>query len=187
MRARSRVLPVVLVALALPSTALAKPTRTVAPPGDSGLSQYLEVVPTAQGPSPPGVGGPGSGGHAGALTTSQQRQLNALGPSGRTLVGVVEATAPQSLGVPVASRAATRSAGSVGVKGSAKPGEAAAGGESVPAAGLPSVSGSSPVSLVLGTAIGRGGGVGLWLPAFILASLAAVTTLAVVRRRRTVS
>ena len=38
-----------LAALVLPAGALAKRT-TVAPPGNSGISQYLEVVPTAAGP-----------------------------------------------------------------------------------------------------------------------------------------
>ena len=179
MRYRTRIVLLALLAIAAPATAVAK-TKTVAPPGDSGLNQYLEVVPTAQGPTPPGGGGPGGGGRS-ALTATQQRQLNALGPGGRTLAAVVEATAPQSLGVPEANRAASPSAGAAGGAGGAGPGVVDA-----PAAKLPSVSGSSPASLILGAAVGRGGGgIGLWLPAFMLASLAGVMALVVVRRRRT--
>jgi len=188
MRFGTRVLLLSVLALALPATAVARGRATVAPPGDSGITQYLEVVPTAQGGSPPraagGAGGGTTGGQGGALTASQQRQLNALGPDGRTLAAVVDATAPQSLGVPVPGRAANGSASSVGGRG-AGVGARASGADSVPAASLPSASGSSPASLMLDAAAGRGGGgLGWLLPALMLASLVGVTLVAV-RRRRT--
>lgn len=41
-----------LLALAVPATAAAQTATTNAPPGNSGLSQYLEVVPTASGNAP---------------------------------------------------------------------------------------------------------------------------------------
>jgi len=189
MRCLSRMLMLGLLALALPATAVARGRATVAPPGDSGITQYLEVVPTAQGGSPPraggGAGGGTTGGQGGALTASQQRQLNALGPDGRTLAAVVDATAPQSLGVPVPGRAANGSASSVRGAGGAGVGAQASGADSVPAASLPHASGSSPASLMLDAAAGRGGGgLGWLLPAFMLASSVGVT-LVVVRRRRT--
>ena len=95
-----------LAALVLPAGALAKRT-TVAPPGNSGISQYLEVVPTAAGPSPPSVGGgPVGGGQGGVLTDLQRHRLDGSGPNGRTLVTVVDATAPQQPGAAPANRSA---------------------------------------------------------------------------------
>jgi hypothetical protein len=176
-------LPLALLALALPATAVAR-TNTVAPPGDSGISQYREVVPTAQGATPPSGGGTGGAGHGagGALPAAEQRQLNALGPDGRTLAAVVDATAPQALGVPIA----VRSAGSVRQMRGTPAGAQASGEGSVPAASTYSATGSSPASLMFDAAVGRGGGGAGWLlPAFMLASVVGVTLLAVRRRRAT--
>jgi hypothetical protein len=182
MRQLTRILLLGLVVLGVPATALARTRATVAPPGNSAISQYFEVVPTAQGGSPPhaggGAGGGTAGGQGGALTAGQQRKLNALGPGGRTLATIVEATAPQTLGVPVPSRHAAKPTGAAG-------GNAASGGASADSEKLPMVSGDSPASLILHAAAGGGGGgVGVLLPAFMLASLVGVT-LVVIRRRRT--
>src|SRR2546421_8033190 len=52
----------------LPATAIAK-RHVIAPPGNSGVSQYVETVPTAQGGRPTsslhGHGGGGAGGGGG--------------------------------------------------------------------------------------------------------------------------
>src|SRR3974390_1127292 len=90
MRHLTRILPIVLLCLGLPATAAAR-LRTIAPPGDSGISQYAEGIPTGAGAAPPrGGGGGGLGGQGGALTASQRGYLNALGPDGRTLAAVVD-------------------------------------------------------------------------------------------------
>jgi hypothetical protein len=213
MRCLPRILPfagLALLAAALPATAAAR--LTVAPPGDSAISQYAEVVPTGAGASPPRAGGQGggAGGHGGVLTASQSRRLNALGPDGRTLAAVVDATAPQSLGVPVLgapvpSRSATRlanphgraagaasaGAGRYGTGGRAAGTASAGAGRygtatgSGAAANLPFAPPSSPASRLVDAATGGGGGgLGVLLPALMLASAVGVTLLAV-RRRRT--
>jgi hypothetical protein len=182
MRHLTRILPISLLCLGLPATATAR-LRTVAPPGDSGISQYAEVVPTAAGATPPRGGGGALGGQGGALTAIQRGDLNALGPDGRTLAAVVDATAPQALGVPVASRAETRSATGVGRAGGSG-GESEGSSGSPDASSLPSSPTSSPVSIVLGAAAGQGsGGLGIWLPGFMLVSALGVGVLAVRRRR----
>ena len=183
MRHLTRILPIALLCLGVPATAAAR-LRTVAPPGDSGISQYAEVVPTAAGATPPRGGGGGAvGGKGSALTASQRGHLNALGPDGRALAAVVYATAPQALGVPVASRAATRPATGVGRAGGSGGASADSSGSPV-ARSLPSSPTSSPVSIVLGAAAGQGsGGLGIWLPGFMLVSALGVGVLAVRRRR----
>ena len=187
MRHLTRILPIALLCLGVPATAAAR-LRTVAPPGDSGISQYAEVVPTAAGATPPRGGGGGAvGGKGSALTASQRGHLNALGPDGRALAAVVYATAPQALGVPVPSRAATRSAtgvGRAGGSGGGSTGSPGASGSPAASAALPSSSRSSPVSMLLGAAAGDGGGgLGIWLPGFMLVSALGVGVLAVRRRR----
>jgi hypothetical protein len=183
MRYLTRILPVTIVALVLPGPAWA--ARTVAPPGASGITQYLEVVPTAAGASPPGIGGgPGRGGNAGAgpqsggvLTETQRHRLNGIGPDGRTLAAVVDATAPQQAGPASATAAASA------LERTGAPGEGASG----PPGGQPLSSGSSasPASLVLDAVGGQGaGGLGAFLPAFMLLSALALAGTYVVRRRR---
>jgi hypothetical protein len=183
MRHLPRILPIVLLVLALPAAAIGKPRRTVAPPGVSGISQYVEVVPSAAGPTPP-RGGAGASGPGSPLTASQSRYLNGLGPDGRTLAAVVDATAPQTLGVPVQGRSVTpaRPAGGTGAGPS---GVAQPHGNLPATANLPLDPTSSPVSMILGAA-GGGGGPGVLLPGFLLVSALAAGALAV-RRRRTAS
>lgn len=71
--------------LCLPSRALA---RVVAPPGNAGVEQYVEVVPGAEGNVPVG-----SHRHAGgALTGAQRRRLQGAGAEGAALAAFAEAT-----------------------------------------------------------------------------------------------
>lgn len=183
MRFLTRILLVAVAVLALAAAASAKTRVTVAPPGDSGISQYAEVVPTGAGGSPPRPGaGPGGGGPAGVLSASQRSQLGALGPNGRTLEAVVDATAPQTFGISVAGGATTRSGGRSGTSWGSDVGDRGAGAGATP--DLHAASASSPVSMLLGAAAGNGGGgVGYLLPGFMLASACAATVLAVRRRR----
>ncbi len=186
MRFLTRILPVTIVVLGLAATASAKTRVTVAPPGDSGISQYAEVVPTGAGGSPPRPGGgPGGGGQASVLSPTQRSQLDALGPNGRTLESVVDATAPQTFGIAVAGGASTRPGARSGTAGRPEGGGLAPGAGAGATADLHSGSGASPVSMLLGAAAGHGGGgVGYLLPGFMLASAIAAMLLAV-RRRRT--
>jgi hypothetical protein len=170
-----------LSALVLPAGAVAKRT-TVAPPGNSGISQYLEVVPTAAGPSPPSAGGgPVGGGHGGVLTDIQRQRLDSAGPNGRTLAAVVDETAPQQ------PAPAPASGGAAGLGRSGAPGEgASAPSRSVdtPQA-LPATSGGSPASLILDAVGGSGSsGVGGLLPSFLLVSALAAAGAYAIRRRR---
>lgn len=91
----------VLLSLAIPATAFARaPIRTIAPPGVSGVSQYLETIPTAKGnrPSlsvvPSGGNGPGSSSGSSALSASTRRALDRQGSAGRQAAALADATAP---------------------------------------------------------------------------------------------
>jgi hypothetical protein len=98
MRAPPRTLVAVavaaLAALGAPAAAAAK--RVIAPPGNSGVGQYVEVVPTAGGGVPVGGAQPGKGP---VLPASTVHRLAASGPEGKAL----EAFA-QSTGTPTGSR-----------------------------------------------------------------------------------
>lgn len=179
----------VLGALVLSGTAAAKPPTTIAPPGDSAVSQYVEDVPTDRGatPSPPSAGSQG-----GALTTGQARRLDGLGSQGRVLASVVNATAPAA----AAGSSRARGAGDSSAAGSG--GAAAAGvgfgrGGSSGGAGtgsasaLPLAGGRSPASLLVHAFVGGGaGGLGIILPAMMLAAAFGAVAWSV-RRRRTAS
>jgi hypothetical protein len=152
------------LALVIPTAAAAQGPATLAPPGNSGVSQYLEVVPTDNGSRPSSSQGPAGGG----LTPSQRRTLDGLGPSGRTLAAVVAATSPEpASGGHSSAVAQPRSADT----GTSRP-------ATQPAA-APSASGvRSPLSSIASAAVGSGGGgMGWLLPAVLV-----VTTLAFVVR-----
>lgn len=178
MRLLTRILPLAVVAASLPGSAAAKPRTTVAPPGASGITQYLEVVPSAAGPTPPGP--VASDGHGSALTDGQRRQLDGLGPDGRKLAAVVDATAPQSPGPSGASPPAT----AAGRAGSQAGGGPEVAGGSGTAAKLPPQTGGSPASLILDAVGGReGAGFGALLPVFMLTSALVAAAYGLWRRR----
>ena len=157
-----------LVALALPAVALAG-GGTVAPPGLSAVSQYVEDVPTVKGnrPSssvviPPKGGGPGSpssSGTSGAGASAQSalpapvvKRLDHAGSAGQGAAALALATAPVlSRHKPVAS-------------------------------GPP----AAPGAAVLGslTGVSGAGGMGVFLPLFLAVTLVAVTAAGIARRRR---
>jgi hypothetical protein len=150
---------VALLLIALPSAAIAQAPTTNAPPGNSAIDEYLETVPGATGnqrPRPPAAGG---GSSKAALTPAQRARLERLGPDGKALADAVDATAP-------ARPRATDRAGE-------------------PAVAPQTGAGRSPLSEVLDAAAGHddGGGMGIVLPAILLATLLGVIALAVARRR----
>ena len=143
----------VVLALALPALAHAQAPQTNAPPGNSAVDEYLETVPGATGNARPRTPTPGGSGGS-ALTAAERARLERLGPDGKTLADAVEATAP-------AKRAAAE----------VKPDLDAAGG--------------SPARELLDAVAGDdgGGGMGLVLPAILIAALLAAITLVLLRRR----
>jgi hypothetical protein len=161
---------VLSVALAAPSAAAAAsqpPVTTIAPPGNSAIDEYKETVP---GPGGDQSEPPGGTGHHGALTPDQQRALNKLGPDGRALASVVDATAPRSAH---SSRAPSSTGSGLG----SAPATAATAG---------AVGARSTVSATLAAAVGHdgGGGMGLLLPLLLAAGLLGVIVRGAARRWR---
>lgn len=144
----------VALALALPTTAIARrSTGTIAPPGNSAVSQYVEDIPTAKGERPtstihPG-GGPGRPGGGASVPLSQgaARALNHRGPDGRGAAAVAEATSPLGHGL-----------GGTG-------------------------GGSSPFATIVKTATGSSGGLGALLPILLIVVAIGGGLIALRRRR----
>lgn len=147
---RALTMLVALVLLAAPAVAPAQQPLTNAPPGNSAIDEYLETVPGATGNQVPRR--PGTGGHV--LTPAQRKRLEALGPDGKALADVVDATAPPP----------------------AKPGQKIdlddAKGRSPVSAVIEAATGSN-----------GGAGMGVFLPIILLASLVGTIVLVVLRRR----
>lgn len=171
------------ILLATPAWAQAR-VHAIAPPGNSGVSQYLETVPTAGGNQPTntvhpraggvgagGSGGPGStGGNGGSgavvhIAPSTQRALAEKGPDGVAAAALAQATAP-------------RGGSSRAVAGGA------AAASSAPATSTDD--GSSPTASVFKALTGStgGGGVGPLLPIVLIGSALAAAGLGLTRRRR---
>ncbi|MGH2831564.1 MAG: LPXTG cell wall anchor domain-containing protein [Solirubrobacteraceae bacterium] len=77
-----------LLLLVLVSAPSAK-AKVLVPPGNSGASQYVEVVPSAEGGVTPGAQ---SHNHARVLAPSTERSLKSLGPEGRAVASFAQAT-----------------------------------------------------------------------------------------------
>jgi hypothetical protein len=92
---------VAIAALASPIVApAAAKTSTVSPPGNSGLTQYLEVVPTASGNKP----SKNVKKDKSPLSDRQQQRLAKAGSDGRALLKVVSGTSPQHPSKPKRAR-----------------------------------------------------------------------------------
>jgi hypothetical protein len=108
----------VLVAALLPAVSQAG-VRTIAPPGNSGVSQYTEVIPTAKGNRPtssipPGAAGIGGASASGAapgssLSAAAVRGLAKRGKDGKRAAALALAGGP---GPATASGSGSRSRGS---------------------------------------------------------------------------
>jgi hypothetical protein len=167
-----------VVALVLPTGAAAR-SGTVAPPGNSGISQYLETIPTVGGGRPTntvtprgggGAGGSGgagrsagagpsggAGGAGGAVSAATRRVLARQGSDGRAAAALAGATAPADAGAGVGS-----------------------GSESGEGRG---VGGSSPTAAVLDALTGSGGGLGPVLPIILVATGFGAAAVALRRHR----
>jgi hypothetical protein len=160
----------VLLALVLPTTAYAH-AKTVAPPGNSGVSQYLETIPTAQGGRPSATvnsGGNASGGQ-GALSAATERAFAKQGAIGVQAAALVNATAPS----PAGSRSSHKGTATLAPSASQGP---------PPSGGIGDSAASSVAKALTGSSSGSGLG---WLLPAILASLAiAGGAVALIRRRR---
>lgn len=172
-----------LVLLVVPAAARAHhggaPGGSLAPPGNSAISQYLEVVPTAAGGKPSsnvrhsrssGAGTSGAGG-SGAIPASTRRALVSQGPLGSADAAVAEGTAP--------SGGSGRTSGPSG----SRAGGSTTGGSAEPAAGPAA---PSPVNSVLRAMTGSSssGGLGVLLPLLLGVVFLIGGALALWRRRR---
>jgi hypothetical protein len=154
----------VAIALGVLAPAAHATIRTIAPPGNSGVQQYLESVPTASGNRPTNsvhVGGAGGGGRhgggGGGITPSTQRRLTALGAAGAGVAALTKATAPR-----ISRRTPRRAAKRL----------AAGGGRAA----------KSPVAAVADTLAGSTSGLGTLLPVILLGTLLGSAAIVVVRR-----
>jgi len=137
---------------------------TVAPPGNSGVDQYVEVIPSAGGPVPTPKGGSESGGNA--LSPQTARRLRAQGSDGRALSAIVESTAPAGARGSRRGRADSDRTGSTPSR---------SGSQASPA--VP----TAVSSLSLGSDVD---GMGLLLPALLVGSAAVIGAIFLTRRRR---
>lgn len=141
----------------LGTPAWAAASKTIAPPGNSGVSQYVEVVPGAGGSMPLGA----SAVHGPVLSAAQRRRLEAAGSSGRALAAFTQRTGVAHSKQAVPSARAHRGAPA---HGSSLPGAALAAG---------------PARSTAGT----GGGLGWGLPAALGAVVLAGLGILIARRR----
>ena len=182
-----------IAVLAVPGSAVAKGgTTTIAPPGNSGVSQYVETVPTAHGGQPtssvhnrgggsshsggPGGGAGGGSGSGSTISPSTQRALASQGATGAAAAAFIQATAPTG---PLAATGGRQgdASGATGATGGA--------GRSRPA--VSEGEGASPANAVFHALTGStaSGGLGSLLPIILIASLVVLSALALLRRRRT--
>jgi len=116
-----------LLGLSLGSPAASARRRTVAPPGYSAVSQYVEDVPTAKGgrptttihPGGSGSGGSGGssagGGHGGVgVSRRTERALLKLGANGASAAAFAGATAPGGSQPPAEGRRRSSGAATTG-------------------------------------------------------------------------
>jgi hypothetical protein len=166
---RNRILtslaPVLTVLLlAAPS---ASASRVIAPPGNAGVGQYVEVVPGAGGSTPVGA----HSSHGPVLSAAQRQRLEAAGGSGKALARFVQRT-----GVAHSKSSSSTSAGSRhsagGPAGNKPQSSASAASRSLPAAVPDSATRSA-----------GSGGLGWGLPVALVAVALAAVGIAAARRR----
>jgi hypothetical protein len=166
-----RVLLLLLV-LALPVTLpVPASAQVVAPPGNSGVDEYLEVVPEAGGDRPASVPATSGTPAAPAVTPDEvlgseaTRELGRLGADGRAVAETV-----------------TRSAAGAAA-GTRKPGHSEGLAEPVHRQRLIAGDGRGRVETMTAVLSGDGGGMGVAFPLILAATLAATVAVAGWRRR----
>jgi hypothetical protein len=138
------------------SAAPAAAQQTIAPPGNAGVQQYLETVPSARGNTAPSGPAGARSHHDPAVPSSVTTRLQQHGEEGRKLEALVAATGPSSR--------------SKGIRRSSRP--------------EPTPRSSAFHSAAAGLTAGSGsGGMGLLLPALLLGSAIVLGGIAVRRRR----
>ncbi|MBI5103921.1 MAG: hypothetical protein HZB46_02830 [Solirubrobacterales bacterium] len=161
--------PLVALAALLLLAPAAEAQQVNAPPGNSGITQYLEVVPNAGGNA--STRGKRKD-DATPLTRSEQRRLARRGTEGQALAAAIAKSAD-----PAPSAGGTSSAKR---NGKARPASAAT---TRAAATTQPASSSSSVAAAL-TSSGDEGGMGSWLPILMVASLLTVLVAVFARSRR---
>jgi hypothetical protein len=161
--------------LALAPSAFARGcTKTIAPPGLSAVSEYVETIPTPCGPRPTSTVQPGGTTGSGPLSPGAVGAFARSGPAGTAVSTLVRATGAGPI-------VQTRRAGRHGHHHGAL---AAVGGSG--ASGSGGAGGGSPVGGILraltGTGSGAGAGVDPALLAILIACVVAAAAFAVRRR-----
>lgn len=173
---RPRFALALVLALALLSPGASAAAQEVnAPPGNAGIDQYLETVPSSEGETPSGgVKTPQTGDQGPVLTPRQRRALAAQGPD-----GVAAATLAERYGVERSARGTGASTASGATVGRQVAPDDRGGGDVGPAESrstLEAVAESLSPS-------GSAGGMGPALPVLLLIT-AALGVMGVVLRRR---
>ena len=163
---KSRAVAVIASALAglvLAAAPVSARVHKLAPPGNSAIGQYLEVIPTAAGGQPTSnLTGSGKSGSSSAISASTRRALGAQGALGSADARFVQGTGPSRHTSPRPKALAVRPVR--------------------PAL----VSSPSPVSSVLKSLAGSSGsgGLGLLLPILLVGTAVGGGALALWRHRR---
>jgi hypothetical protein len=182
--------------MALPAAAFAGGKGTVAPPGNSGVSQYVEDVPTVKGGKPTNTivvshNGGGGSGHSGGGTGSGSSGGSGTG-SGSSGGSGGSGSSSGGSSAPV-SQATISPAVTKKLNRSGKAGKSAAAlaqatapivTKQKPHASKPPAAASTQVLNSLEGSAG-GGGMGAFLPIFLIASLVLVSAVGIFHRRRT--
>jgi hypothetical protein len=189
-----------LAAALAPPAAAKHGHHGLAPPGNSGIGQYVEIIPTASGSRPTNTVHNHGGGQGGAIPTGPSAASGTSASSGTssssgTLAPVPEWASAGSSGVSGATAQALAAQGSAGqatanLARATNPGGATLhqAGPVGPPAPIRSVGGaSSPVGSVLGTLTGSSssGGLGALLPVLLIIALVGAGAMALLRHRRT--
>jgi hypothetical protein len=171
---RSALILTLALALIAPATAGAQqPGERTAPPGNSAIDEYVETVPGSTGARPPRRPSGGTDAPASTLAPKQRQALEAQGEDGKALAALVDATGPDPAPErPQAGRTATSAGTSV-------PTSAA-----ISQLAHPDEHADSPLKTTLTAALAPNdaGGLGVFFPLILLASLLGVIALGVRRR-----
>ena len=160
----------VALTLSLPAGAAA---GICAPPGNSEINQYVEVVPGVGCNRPTSGPGSGNSGHGGGhLSAGTSRQLAAAGGAGRAVQQLVASSGTGSSG---GRHLGSRGASQMSPKQRSAVSTGATGRSPLSALLHPILTGSAP------------GGLGLLLPVLLACILALMVLAALLRRRRLTS